>query len=273
VSDRDHDDLHEMAALYALGALEPIERDRFDAHVRTCDACQAGVRAYSTVALRLSQSVSQIDPPATLRRRILDAAMSGTRASANMNVPRASSWGALSGWLAAAAMLIAVLSLGWYAMALRSRVEEVAASVRAMSNRVGRIESEVSSSIRTIDVAQVRMAVLTAPDVRQVTLAGQPAAPQAAGRAFWSRSRGLVFAAASLPPLPQGRTYQLWYLTAAAPISAGLVVPDAAGRAAAVFEPAAGAEPSGFALSIEPEGGVPAPTGALYLAGMRHDTP
>ena len=84
-----------------------------------------------------------------------------------------------------------------------------------------------------------------------------------------SRARGLLFAANALPPLPAGRIYQLWYLTPAAPVSAGLLQPDAGGQVVTAFQPPAnGVVAAGFAVSIEPEGGVTAPTGALYLAGM-----
>jgi hypothetical protein len=38
---------------------------------------------------------------------------------------------------------------------------------------------------------------------------GNPCRPNASARAFWSRSRGMVFSASNLPPLPAGRTYQL----------------------------------------------------------------
>ena len=86
--------------------------------------------------------------------------------------------------------------------------------------------------------------------------------------AFWSRAQGLVFTAARLPDLPQGRTYQLWVLTAGAPVSAGLFRPDASGGSSAVFDtPVALPTPAGLAVSIEPEGGVPAPTGDIVLVG------
>ena len=48
---------------------------------------------------------------------------------------------------------------------------------------------------RTAAGAQNAVAVLIAPDAARVDLAGQPAAPQASARAFWSRSRGMVFTA------------------------------------------------------------------------------
>ena len=50
---------------------------------------------------------------------------------------------------------------------------------------------------------------------------------------------------------------------------AGLLKPDDTGRATAAFDtPPAIGTPTGLAVSIEPDGGVPAPTGDLYLVGL-----
>ena len=90
--------------------------------------------------------------------------------------------------------------------------------------------------------------------------------PNARARAFLSRSRGLLFAATNLPAIPNDRTYQVWFLTPGAPVSAGLLRPDAQGNATVAFDVAASVpNPTGMAVSLEPEGGVPAPTGAIYL--------
>jgi anti-sigma-K factor RskA len=109
--------------------------------------------------------------------------------------------------------------------------------------------------------------IATASDVKRIDLAGQPAAPRAAGRVFWSPSRGVLFTATNLPPLPQGRVYQLWYVTAPAPVSAGLVTPDATGQSRILTPSVGPVQPKAFALTIEPAGGVPAPTGPFYLLG------
>jgi anti-sigma-K factor RskA len=104
--------------------------------------------------------------------------------------------------------------------------------------------------------------------VARVDLAGQTIAPKASARAFWSRSRGMVFTASNLPPLPAGRIYQLWVVTAQAPISAGLLTPDATGNVSDIFNtPQDLPQPVAMAVTIEPAGGVPAPTGAMYLVG------
>jgi hypothetical protein len=172
-------------------------------------------------------------------------------------------------WLAAAALLIVAAGLGAYAVNLRQRIGGLEGQLNEAVGRLDRTEQRLAEATRAAERAQMRMAVLTSPDLKEVSLKGQAAAPRAAGRAFWSRSNGLLFAANELPALPAGRTYQLWFLTPGAPVSAGLIRPDQNGRIAAAFDTPPGTpDPTGIAVSIEPEGGVPAPTGAIYLAGL-----
>lgn len=267
-----HEELRQMSGAYVLGALEPVERDEFAAHLLTCAECAAEVRALSEVAAALPYAVPQIDPPLALRQRVLASAGArtlspGAAADATAGARR----GALArgGWLSAAALLVIAVSLGTYALSLRQRLGGIEQQLQDAIARLDQSERQLAVASQEVQIAQVRLAVLTASDLMQVNLAALPPAPGASGRAFWSRSRGLLFAASQLPPLPAGRTYQLWFLEGTAtPISAGLVKPDEAGRVAVGFDsPPDLPQPSGFALSIEPEGGVPAPTGALYLAG------
>jgi anti-sigma-K factor RskA len=76
----------------------------------------------------------------------------------------------------------------------------------------------------------------------------------------------MVFAATNLPPLPPGRIYQVWLVAGKTPVSAGLIAPDDTGRGVGIFRtPVDVAGPVSVAVTIEPEGGVPAPTGAFYL--------
>ena len=146
-----------------------------------------------------------------------------------------------------------------------------AASARAEAERLRQLASTTQQVLvrEQASAAEARRErdIATAPDVKRVDLAGQPAAPRAAGRVFWSPSRGLLFTATNLPALPPGRVYQLWYVTAAAPVSAGLVTPDASGQSRTLTAAVAPVQPKAFALTIEPAGGTPAPTGAFYLLG------
>jgi anti-sigma-K factor RskA len=271
MADLDHDRLRDAAGLYALGALAGDERDAFEAHLATCAECAAEVRALQGVVTALPYAVPQVDPPPALRSRVLAAVGAPAASSRSMTqMPaRARARFVSAGWLSAAAALVVAVALGAYAVSLRQRVGGLEGQLREAVNRLDLTEQRLAEATRAAERAQLRMAVLTSPDLKQVNLKGQPPAPRAAGRAFWSRSNGLLFAANALPPLPAGRTYQLWFLTPGAPVSAGLIKPDQNGRITAAFDTPPGTpDPTGVAVSIEPEGGVPAPTGAIYLAGM-----
>jgi anti-sigma-K factor RskA len=233
----DHETLRESLEPYALGLLSDEERRAFEAHLEGCADCTRDVRALAAVTEALALSVEQRLPPASLRARVLDAAGGAARVTgrdrARMAAPT---------WLLLAASIAAVV-LGGYAIWQRARLDRA---------------TEVSTRVAEI---------LGAGDVRQIALAGQAPAPAAAGKAVWSRSRGVMFTATNLPPLPRGKIYQLWVVTAAAPLSAGLIAPDASGRAVAVADMPESVQPVAVALTIEPDGGVPAPTGAMYLVG------
>jgi anti-sigma-K factor RskA len=263
-----HDELGDAVSLYALGALSGAERDEVEAHLGTCEPCRRDLTAFRPVVDGLARAAPYREPPAVLRTRILESigGEPGTRPMVSGGVRATTAWPA---WLTAAAALIVAAGLGVYAAGLRRQVLEIERQLTVALARAEAAERSGGEARRVAFEAQSMVGVLAAPDLTRIELAGQPAAPSARGRVFWSRSRGLVFTATNLPALPPGRIYQLWVVTADAPVSAGLVAPDATGRATAVVEtPANLGAPAAMAVTIEPAGGVPAPTGDRYLVGL-----
>ena len=244
------DQRREDAAAYVLGALSTEERVGFEAHLLVCVECTLEVRALASVADALADTAPPLAPPERLRDRVMaqttkpsTAALTPTaRLPESDDVSREGTRRAtLTPWLLAAASLAIALGLSAYSVALR----------RAASD------------------AETVVVVLGASDLVRVELAGQPVAPSASARAFWSRSRGLVFTASNLPPLASGRTYQLWIVDGQTPVGAGLLKPGADGIVHAVFTtPSDLAKAVAIAVTIEPDGGVPAPTGDKYLVGL-----
>jgi len=264
----------EQAEAYALAVLEGDERADFEAHLLVCAECSAAVRSLEAVAAALAYSAPQVDPPPAVRERVIGS-VQGSGVSQETLVGREPSRNiarAPRGWLpflAAAACLIAAVGLGLYSVTERRHVIALEQLVRDATQRAETANRQRDEVTQRATENQAVVIVLNASDLVRVDLAGQPVAPRAAARAFWSRTRGLVFTASSLPPLPAGRTYQLWVVTAAAPIGAGVLKPGVDGDAHGVFmTPSDLAKPVAIALTIEPEGGVPAPTGDKYLVGL-----
>ncbi|MEU1403915.1 anti-sigma factor [Streptomyces sp. NPDC005728] len=77
--------LHSLAAPYALDALEPGERRRFEKHLKGCDRCAAEVRALSEDAVRLAWSTAA-PAPAALRNRVLAAVRTTPQEQASLPV-------------------------------------------------------------------------------------------------------------------------------------------------------------------------------------------
>jgi anti-sigma-K factor RskA len=88
---------------------------------------------------------------------------------------------------------------------------------------------------------------------------GQPSPPR--GNIFVHSRLGVLLIASNLPPLPAGRTYEMWVIPTktSAPRPAGLFLSDAQGSAINLLPVPLDALYA-VAVSVEPESGSPAPT-------------
>ena len=261
-----HDELRELTGAYVLGMLSDAERERFEVHLSTCAACVREVDELGLVAAALPHAVPQHDPSVELRGRVLQHAVAGGQLRSMPSVRYKRSHTLT--WLAAAASIAAV-SLGLYNnVSLRQRIRDLENRLREANARVAEAQADLQIARASADRANQLARILEAPDVRRIDLAGQKGAPAAAGRAFWSPSRGLVFTATNLPPVGPGRQYQLWVIPpGGAPISAGLLDLQSGGVATALVDPQTAASVHTVAVTEEPAGGVPQPTSPPVLAG------
>jgi anti-sigma-K factor RskA len=110
-------------------------------------------------------------------------------------------------------------------------------------------------------------AMLASPQALSMMLAGTNMAPQARAKLTFDRGTGrAMLFADGLPPAPAGKAYQLWFIAGTHVMPGGVFKPDAQGRAVAHDQVPAEARGSAvFAVTLEPQGGVPAPTGEKYL--------
>jgi anti-sigma-K factor RskA len=116
---------------------------------------------------------------------------------------------------------------------------------------------------------QAVIAILHDPATQVVALAGLAPAPAARARMMWHEKAGGVFVATGLPAAPAGKAYQLWAIAGSnAPVSAGVFTVDASGAGSLAVRPLPGVTTvSAFAVTLEPAGGLPTPSGEMYLLG------
>lgn len=288
----------ELAADYALGLIEGEELEEFERHLASgCAACERELAAMDAVGDALAYSAAQAPAPAGLRDRVL-AAVAADLAAGPTDVPSmfaevpghpaagqalykgqptveptyepspapwppkrevaataAPPWWVRIAPAFALAGLAAAIVAGGFAYRLQGQLALVRADLE-------RVQAENQALARV-------MSVVASEQLRVVALGGLEAAPGSQGRVLWSpESKQAVLYAYGLPAAPAGRDYQLWVIDGDTPRSEGVFPVDAQGRATHVLpELPAAAGVGAFAVTLEPAGGVPQPTGAMYLLG------
>ncbi len=189
-----------------------------------------------------------------------------------------SRWWFVSGAVAAAAVILLTVVV---VRRIEARLNEASARVAVAEQQV--VETtrlanrEVTAAREDADrqIAEARQlaqraetvgVILTAPDLIRFNLTSETVGPSA--QLLWSRTRGLVLSGSRLPAAPPESTYQLWLVTKAQSVGAGLFVPDDAGRATLVVDapPRIQGAVVGAAVTIEPSGGRSTPSGRTLLA-------
>jgi anti-sigma-K factor RskA len=241
-------DLHHLAAAYALDALDAEECTAFEQHLADCDDCRRDVDDFTATASRLAD-VDAVAPPEALKSRVMDA-VAATEQVPPIAAPverRPDTAGAatsdgsvvhldtrrrrrIGAWLAAAAAVVVIA--------------------------VGAIV--VSGTRGGDDVDDL----LAASDAVVTTLAGETGTL----RVVWSDERDQVAVVGSgLPRSGEGLVYALWAIESAGPRPAGLFEPDD-GSVRFVAD-IAEVDPGAWGVTIEPDGGSPAPTTDILFFG------
>jgi anti-sigma-K factor RskA len=264
-----HEELRARIGPFLLGALTDAEAAEVRAHIATCAECAAEARTMQAVTDEIAWSVEPIDPPPAVRASVM-AAVAAQQPRGSVAPRGVKAMRLRAPWLAAAAAIVLAIGFGAYSVRLRGRVQSLQLQLSDVLVQIQVGDQRVAQARLAAADAARQLSVIAAPDAAQVALKGQPAAPGASARVLWSRSRGLLFSATGLPPLPAGQTYQLWIISGrSAPISDGWIFkPDVAGGVTTLFAtPATLPQPTAIAVTVEPDGGTAAPTGAMQLVG------
>jgi len=287
----EHAELVEIAELYALGGVDPESRARLEQHVADgCAECEAVLRANLDVAAQLLLAVAPVRPSEATRARLLarvhadelavPAPGSAAPARAMGSRRAALSRGAR---VAVAAGVVLVVGLGTLASLLGARLVRERAAGESLEEILAYEESISWALVREMEserdrrmAAERRLAgldrivsALEAPLARSLALAGQGEYARASAKAYIEPESGrLILYAHNLPPVPDGRTYQIWVIVGNEPRSVGMLRADSegeakydAGRLANLHGPVT------VAVTLESQGGSERPTGPMVLAG------
>lgn len=224
-------DLHELAAFFALDALDPDERQAFERHLLGCEQCQVEISELSAGVGVLARATAE-PAPEDMRAVVLGRidADPESRLATVAALPR-------RGWLAGVAAVAAATTI------------VLAVLFVGLQTRLGEAER-----VQT---------VVAAADLQILTAADSPVGP---ARFAYSAQLGQgVFTGSGLPALGTDQTYELWLIGTEGPSPAGIFLPGEDGTAVVLVT---GDLDTGvtLGLTVEPQGGSNQPTGEVLIA-------
>jgi anti-sigma-K factor RskA len=233
-------DLHHLSAAYALDALDPHERAAFEAHYESCEVCRNDVLAFRDTISHVASSLAT-PPPAPLKDRVL-AAVAVTRQ--------------LSPALSAPAQVVDLAS--------RRRVRSIALFAIAAAAVVAVVVGVVALTGRTDDTYSSDLAhLMEQPDVQMLNLQNQ-SGHDGSFKVMWSPSmQQAALVGENLQPAPGDKAYELWLITPDQSMAMYVLDPAADGSVHRMLD--APADPSAWAITMEPRGGAAIATGDIMF--------
>ncbi len=272
-----HDEASEALAAAALDALEADEQAAVLLHAATCPICGPELTALRDTMASLAAAAPPRAPAGEVDARL---ARARARLLARVNADRAdrpiSATGRGDGPqpLSLAHTRRPASLTPWVALALAASMAGIAILMRDRA-ALERQLAAARDSVGMLGSARAQLAQrdsllrrLTGPETVVVSLAASHG-PAASALMFWDRSANTwTLYARALPPPAPGKTYQVWLVTPTAKISAGTFTPSPAGNAVVeATYPLDRDSLRAVAVTEEPAGGMPQPTGPLVIAG------
>lgn len=247
--------------LYALGALPELEATAVKGHAQGCAQCSAKLaEALGNVAV-LALAAEQEAPAARVKEKLF-ARIAAERAPAATGArdivgeperPRASWWN----WV----LVPATALLAIFCAALYRENRSLTGELREAQRMAASFERERMHVMGLVNA-------LSAKDTETIRLAStKDGFPGSGAVVRYNKRLGKVIYTADLPELPPGKVYQMWLVPTSGepPISAGTFTPN--GSRPWDTQVPANSDAKAFAVTVEPEGGVPKATGKIILLG------
>lgn len=163
---------------------------------------------------------------------------------------------------AAAAVLLAISTLANFYFYNKFTTSQTA--YNNLLAETTRLETAVNTYQTKLEDMDNGMRIMLNPSMQVVKMAGTKGFEASNATVYWNKQTKDVYVLNnSLPKPSSGKQYQLWAIVDGKAVDAGMLQPDCAMLCKMKTIPNAQA----FAISLEPEGGVPEATGPIYVLG------
>jgi anti-sigma-K factor RskA len=268
-----HDDYKELIPAHALSALDAADERVLNKHLAECDECRRELADWEATAATLALSAKPMEPSPQVREKLLSQIRSegsgstsqgglGAQSGTSRSEPQSGSENSRTDHSGSNVIPFdrskrtiwnSLGSLGSIAAVILFAALIVSVFVLWQQNRELRQQNELYQ-------------LLTAPGSRMAELSGTAEATGATAMLAYDTSGRAMLITHGLPRAPEGKQYQLWFIVNNNPLPGKAFSIDSSGRTMMTDQvPESARHSAVFAVTLEPAGGVPSPTGSIYL--------
>ena len=150
---------------------------------------------------------------------------------------------------------------------LHAQLVQQTTEIETLRSQLTARQQEMELLRRTVSEKDTMLRFLLSPEVKVVSFKGKKDFPGEAILLYDPQEKMGLLYAYKLTPLPRGKTYQLWSVVDH-PVSMGVFHLDQGQKGRLLVKNIATfSQVDHFGVSLEPEGGVPQPTGDVHLVG------
>ncbi|MGB3801238.1 MAG: anti-sigma factor [Lewinella sp.] len=248
--------------LYVLDRLSPDERRRVESYAAEYPEVKTEIEQieYDLEEYAVLHGQSTPPPPSVLTSLLNDIQSTATtvspppaKAAPPPTPPAARNTSPLV-WGLLIALALALAGLLYYFLQHQQRGDQL----NELNSQFSALQAQCDEVATNYQADQEQLALLTDIDTRGIVLAGTGNAPESRALVFYNPSQGTVlFSASNLPAPPTGQQYQLWAINEDGPQDLGVLDRDLTNEE--LLNVPFVANTQAFAITLEVEGGQPAP--------------
>lgn len=248
--------------LYALGALEGEEKLAIELHVAECSDCARKLaEARGRISL-LAFAAPPAEPSPEVKERLLHRLHATTEEGSPSRMPvRPERAGGIVGrwWAAILVPAVAILAVVSYFQGTENA---------KLDAQLSHMRSDIREQRKQLEEAREILAMLQEHGSVSVALRPMPGMPKGAVRVVYNPETGKLYYDGWVEPPPDDKSYQLWLVPMQGkPISVGVFNPVTGDSCAWMTNAPEGVTVKAVAVTMEPAGGEPQPTGPKVLVG------
>lgn len=269
--------IEELIALKSLGLLEEKESKELEDLIENNKVVEKELREFDEITNFLLYSTEEIPAPDNLKQRLFNK-IEFIDKPAGLKPQQTPFWEKLRPlWYGLGPAFAAVaIFLYFNNQALNNDLSKLKEKSEVQSQKIASLENELSSKQEMVARLEQNISkkadlvgYLENPNVIVIDLGNLKKEVNSLGRIMWNKNEdSALFYGINLPQTTPDKIYQLWAIIDSKPKSYGIFSVDEEGNGLIKLNYNDSYDSiQQFAVTLEPAGGVPQPTGEMYLAG------